>query len=163
MRIRWKLLIILLSFSLIPIFMLRFYGQRSMQKMGNDLASDTRDVLIRKGGLELTLLVEEHALALRLERQLIEMILRLQTSELEKRFAGAHHPTTFQSSETKTPAEAAQGDSDIPNLRFRITGMGRFMPLVVDYKNQSQKFFNGTENDQKEISSVFSSMVPVFR
>ena len=95
MRIRWKLLIILLSFSLVPIFMLRFYGQRSMQKMGNDLASDTPDTLIQKGGLELTLLVEEHASTLRLERQLIKKILRLQISELEKRLASAHHPTTF--------------------------------------------------------------------
>ena len=104
MRIRWKLLIVLLTISLVPIFILRVSGQRSMERMGNDLASIAREALIQKAGLELTLLVEEHALALRLERELIEMILRVQASELEKRFALAHHPDTFRNDPNTAPA-----------------------------------------------------------
>ena len=162
MRIRWKLLVVLLSISLVPIFVLRLTGQRSMQRMGNDLASIAREALIQKAGLELTLLVEEHALVLRLERELIEMILRVQASELEKRFAGTHHPYTFRKGVNSVQNALAVSDSEIPALRFRITGMGRFIPLAVDYDSQSQKIFAGAEKDREEISSVFSAMVPVF-
>ena len=162
MRIRWKLLIVLLSISLVPIFILRVSGQRSMQGMGNDLASIAREVLVQKAGLELTLLVEEHASALGLERELIEMILRVQASEIEKRFAGAHHPYTFRNGVNSAQTGSTESDSENSALRFRITGMGRFMPLTVDYNSQSQKIFNGAEKEYEEISSVFSAMVPVF-
>ena len=162
MRIRWKLLIVLLSLSLVPILMLRVNGQRGMQRMGNDLASIAREVLIKKAGLELTLLVEEHAWALRLERELIEMILRVQASELEKRIAGAHHTTSFGNGKLTAQTELARSASEKPAPRFRITGMGRFAPLSVDYDSLSQKFTNETVRENGEISSVLLSMVPVF-
>ena len=127
MRIRWKLLIVLLSISLVPILVLRVNGQRGMQKMGNALASIAREVLIQKAGLELTLLVEEHALVLGLERELIEMILRVQASELEKRFAVAHHPDTFRNDPKTAPAQLAKSDTEETTFRFRIMTMGRFM------------------------------------
>ncbi len=162
MRIRWKLLIVLLSLSLVPILMLRVNGQRGMQRMGNDLASIAREVLIKKAGLELTLLVEEHAWALRLERELIEMILRVQASELEKRIAGAHHTTSFGNGKLTAQTELARSASEKSAPRFRITGMGRFAPLSVDYDSLSQKFTNETVRENGEISSVLLSMVPVF-
>ncbi len=162
MRIRWKLLIILLSISLVPIFMLRVNGQRSMENMGNDLASIAREALMRKAGLELTLLVEEHAFALRLERELIEMVLRVQASELEKRLAGAHHPYTFRNGAKRTPSAQTHILNKNPPLRYHVAGMGRFMPLVVDYNSSSQIVFDGARLDREEISAVLSSMVPVF-
>ena len=45
MRIRWKLLILLLVLSLAPILAIRWNDQRSMEKMGDDLATTTRSVL----------------------------------------------------------------------------------------------------------------------
>jgi sigma-B regulation protein RsbU (phosphoserine phosphatase) len=88
MRIRWKFLLVLLAISLIPMLLMRWMGQRSMQELGNDLATRTRDVLIRETSLELNNLVEEHATILRRERDLVEMALQFQASELEKIFAG---------------------------------------------------------------------------
>ena len=37
MRIRWKFLIVLLSISLIPMFVIRLGGQQAMRELGNDL------------------------------------------------------------------------------------------------------------------------------
>ena len=91
MRIRWKFLLVLLAISLIPMLLMRWMGQRSMRELGNDLATRTRDVLIRETSLELKNLVEEHATILRRERDLVEMALQVQASELEKIYAG--HPT----------------------------------------------------------------------
>ena len=162
MRIRWKLLIVLLSISLVPILVLRVNGQRGLQKMGNDLAAIAREVLIRKAGLELTLLVEEHASVLRLERELIEMTLRVQASELEKRLAGAHHPYTFRNGSDTATAAPAHSNGEKSALRFRIAAMGRFMPLDVDYSTLNHKIAEGMIIDNQDIPSVFSSMVPVF-
>ena len=87
MRIRWKFLLILLSISLLPVLIMRWNGQRSMRELGDDLAARTRDVLVRKTSRELKDLVDEHATILRRERDLVEMALRVQASELEKIFA----------------------------------------------------------------------------
>ena len=46
MRIRWKLLLVLLAISLIPMLIMRWMGQRSMRELGKDLATRTRDVLL---------------------------------------------------------------------------------------------------------------------
>ena len=58
MRIRWKLLLVLLAISLVPMLLMRWMGQRSMRELGNDLATRTREVLIRETSLELKNLVE---------------------------------------------------------------------------------------------------------
>jgi sigma-B regulation protein RsbU (phosphoserine phosphatase) len=87
MRIRWKILLILLSISLVPIVVMRWNGQRSIKNMGNDLALRARNVLSRRASLELKSLVEEHATILRRERDLVEMALQVQASELEKRLS----------------------------------------------------------------------------
>ena len=86
MKIRWKLLIVLLSISLIPMALLRWYSQRSMRSLGEELANRTRDVLIQKAKFELKILVEEHASILQRDRALIALALKVQASELEKRF-----------------------------------------------------------------------------
>ena len=76
MRIRWKLLLVLLAISLLPMLLMRWMGQRSMQELGNDLATRTRDVLIRETSMKLKNLVEEHAYILRRERDLVEIVIR---------------------------------------------------------------------------------------
>jgi hypothetical protein len=56
MRIRWKFLLVLLAISLIPMLFMRWMGQRSMRELWYDLATRTRDVLIRETSLELNIL-----------------------------------------------------------------------------------------------------------
>jgi sigma-B regulation protein RsbU (phosphoserine phosphatase) len=111
MRIRWKILLVLLGISLIPMLLMRSLGQRSMLELGNDLATRTRDVLVRETSLELKNLVEEHATILRRERDLVEMALQVQASELEKIFAdhslqsGGKKPHSFENNEWLNPSE----------------------------------------------------------
>ncbi len=52
--------------------------------MDNDLVSIARDALIYKVSLELRIIVEEHSRVLEREKELIEIALRVQVSELEK-------------------------------------------------------------------------------
>ena len=87
MRIRWKFLLILLCISLFPVLIMRWNRQRSMRELGDDLDGRTRDVLVRNANRYLKDLVDEHATILSRERDLVELALQVQASELEKNFA----------------------------------------------------------------------------
>jgi sigma-B regulation protein RsbU (phosphoserine phosphatase) len=163
MRIRWKLLIVLLSIALVPIMLMRWNAQRSMHKMGNDLATIARDALVHKASLELRIIVEEHSRVLRREKDLIEMALRVQVSELEKRFAGAHHPDILNSRNRVSFDKPEQPFYRPPAKRFMVMGNGDFRPLAVDYERQSFRLAPASKKDSSDISKILSSMVPIYR
>lgn len=163
MRIRWKLLIVLLSIALIPIMLMRCNAQRSIQKMGNDLATIARDALIQKASLELRIIVEEHSRVLRREKDLIEMALRVQVSELEKRFAGTHQPDTLNNRNQVSTDRPDQPFYRLPAKRFTVMGNGDFRPLAVNYDRQSYRLPSASQMDPLDINKILSSMVPVYR
>ena len=84
MKIRWKLLLVMLCISLVPILLMRGFGERSVRVMGDVLSSRIKDVLIQRATIELTILVEEHARIMQLERKLIERALKTQAEEIEE-------------------------------------------------------------------------------
>ncbi len=166
MRIRWKLLLVLLAISLVPMLLMRWMGQRSMRELGNDLATRTREVLIRETSLELKNLVEEHATILRGERDLVEMMLQVQASELEKIFAGHppsqntfKEPGTFESRDpNRTEAEPAR------NKHIRRMGMMGSRPLDVSYRKLTEWIPSGvSETEAGEVLSKITGMIPTYR
>jgi sigma-B regulation protein RsbU (phosphoserine phosphatase) len=165
MRIRWKLLLILLSISLLPVVIMRWNGQQSMRKLGNDLAGRTRDVLVRKAGKELKDLVDEHATILRRERDLVELALQVQTSELEKIITNQTSLADLPNSYISEPSDRKPFDS-APNKRklFRRMGMMGNRSLDVSYAKQTYWI---PDNLDKKVSSEMvtqlSQLVPVFR
>jgi sigma-B regulation protein RsbU (phosphoserine phosphatase) len=163
MRIRWKILIVLLSIALIPIMLMRWNAQRSMQKMGNDLATIARDALINKASLELRIIVEEHSRVLRREKDLIEMALRVQVSELEKRFASDNYPDTMNSRNQVTTDRPDKPFFRPPAKRFTVMGNGDFRPLAVNYDRQSFRLASASKKGSLDIYKILSSMVPVYR
>jgi sigma-B regulation protein RsbU (phosphoserine phosphatase) len=141
-------------------------GQRSMREVGNDLAARTREVLIRETSLELKNLVEEHATILRGERDLVEMMLQVQASELEKIFAGQppsqntfKAPSTFESRDPKrTEAEPAG------NKHIRRMGMMGSRPLDVSYRKLTEWIPSGvSETEAGEVLSKITGMIPTYR
>ena len=165
MRIRWKILLVLLGISIIPMLLMRSLGQRSMRELGNDLATRTRDVLIRETSQELKNLVEEHATILRRERDLVEMALQLQTSELEKIFAdhslqsGGKKLHSFGNNESD-PIEA----EPIRRKHIRRMGMMGSRPLDVSFAKQTYRIPSSlAKAEADEIIDQLSRMVPVYR
>lgn len=162
MRIRWKLLILLLGLSLLPILVIRWHDQRSMENMGDDLATITRTVLVQKAAVQLRILVEEHSRVLRRERELIEMALRLQASELEKRFASAHHPNSLRFIAKPNGGEAAAGANLRPIKHFKVVGDGRYVPLNVSYEDLLYRNAPEGETRVRQNKRAMTSMVPVY-
>jgi sigma-B regulation protein RsbU (phosphoserine phosphatase) len=165
MRIRWKILLVLLGISLIPMLLMRSLGQRSMLEMGNDLATRTRDVLIRETSLELKNLVEEHATILRRERDLVEMALQLQASELEKIFT---NHTLQRGGKKLLSLENNESDpidtEPIRRKHIRRMGMMGSRPLDVSYAKQTYRIPSSlSKAEADQIIDQLAGMVPVYR
>jgi sigma-B regulation protein RsbU (phosphoserine phosphatase) len=136
-----------------------------MRKLGNDLAGRTRDVLVRKASKELKDLVDEHATILRRERDLVELALQVQTSELEKIITNQTSLADLPNSYISEPSDRKPFDS-APNKRklFRRMGMMGNRSLDVSYAKQTYWI---PDNLDKKVSSEMvtqlSQLVPVFR
>jgi sigma-B regulation protein RsbU (phosphoserine phosphatase) len=168
MRIRWKLLLILLCISLLPVLIMRWNGQRSMRGLGDDLAGRTRDVLVRKASRELKDLVDEHATILRRERDLVELALQVQASELEKIFAGQTSRGDILNFYTSEPSGRRPLDAE-PSKRklFRPMGMMGMMgsrSLEVSYGKQAYWIPDNLDKMvSSEIVNQLSQLIPVYR
>ncbi len=84
MPIRWKFFIALLCISLLPMFFMRVHGQSSLETLGNDLATQSANLLVHRTSLELERMIEDHARMLGLEHELMEMTLRTQSASAER-------------------------------------------------------------------------------
>ncbi|MEW6672225.1 MAG: SpoIIE family protein phosphatase [Thermodesulfobacteriota bacterium] len=158
MKIRWKLLLVMLLISLIPMMLMIWHGQRDMQNLGKELAASTREALVKKANLELKIIVEEHARILQRERDLIEMALRRQVSEIEQKFSGTQgkdHQDKGKRSQGGKPNQVAFRQSD---RHFRLMGMRRSIPLYVSFEDQAVL---SSQMDPAYLSRL-SPMVPIY-
>jgi sigma-B regulation protein RsbU (phosphoserine phosphatase) len=158
MRIRWKLLLVLLFISLTPVLVLRWIGANSMRELGTDLAESTREALIRRTGLELRTLVEEHARILRQQRDLVEMMLQVQASELEKRLAGASSTEPGRTGLNRFGSDTQISDGP----RQRPGAMGR--SLTVSYREQTVlRQPSSGQTGPAELQMRLGDTIPVYR
>jgi sigma-B regulation protein RsbU (phosphoserine phosphatase) len=165
MRIRWKFLLILLCISLLPVLIMRWNGQWSMRELGDDLAGRTRDVLVRKTSRELKDIVDEHATILRRERDLVELALQVQASELEKIFADQTSRSDILKPYTSESSGRRPIDAE-PSIRklFRPMGMMGSRSLEVSYGKQTYWIPENLDKTVSgEIVNQLSQLIPVYR
>jgi sigma-B regulation protein RsbU (phosphoserine phosphatase) len=165
MRIRWKLLLILLCISLLPVIIMRWNGQQSMRELGEDLAGRTREVLIRKTSRELGDLVDEHATILRRERDLVELALQVQASELEKIFSDQNSridiPKTLPSQSRRL---SAPGTAPAKRKLFGKRTMMGSKTIEISYNKQSYWIPANLERSvSSEMVNTLSRLLPVYR
>ena len=127
MRIQFKLLILLMSISLIPLLVVRTTIRRDLTTLGENLAERSENTLVHKASTGLQRIVEDHARVLKRERQLLEATAMLLASRIEGVLSGHSHMPE-------------QGDFIPPDVSldelgaayFRIH-MGRQQLLEVDF------------------------------
>lgn len=87
MSIRFKLLILFLAISIIPLLTMRYNGERALRSLAAELGAASRNELTQRAGAELARLVEDHARVLERDRRLMETALVLQAREMESALA----------------------------------------------------------------------------
>ncbi|NDV24889.1 SpoIIE family protein phosphatase [Desulfovibrio sp. JC022] len=85
MKIRWKMLIILLTFSLTPLFVLRTHGMNSLKELGADLQTQTRVTLLERATQTLAEQAKGAAIMIDIEERLYQTTLKSIQGEAELR------------------------------------------------------------------------------
>ena len=88
MPIRWKMLILLLCISVVPVLVLRTMSQRAQSRLRLELAKQEEQTLIERSKAELQRMVEDHARLAGLEKSLLESLVLLQAGTIEKALRG---------------------------------------------------------------------------
>ncbi len=91
MLFRFKLLVLLMFISLIPLLLVRAVVERDILNMGDKLAERSENVLVHKASNSLQRIVEDYARVLGRERQLLESISLLMASKVEGVLYGHSH------------------------------------------------------------------------
>ncbi|MEJ2096335.1 MAG: SpoIIE family protein phosphatase [Deltaproteobacteria bacterium] len=162
MKIRWKLLIVMLSISLGPMILMRGYAQKSLQMLGDTLSARIGDVLIQRATAELSILVEEHARIMQLERALIEKALIMQAAEIEKRLFNIQYTAfDFVNSLSTGSSPSATVKPSHPHSESLRAEDGTSIP--VSYDDQSFRPARHSSNGDSDYLSKLAFMVPVYR
>lgn len=127
MGIRYKLLILLLFISLVPLLLLGNGVRRDLTRLGTDLAASNSRVLVAKAEDGLRRIVEDHARVLGREKQLLESATLFLASRLEGIVYGHEHAQPDP--DYAPPADRAAEAAKAYFMRHR----GGPRPLDVDF------------------------------
>lgn len=131
MSIRYKLLILLLFISLVPLLGIGTVVRRDLFRLGADLAKRSENVLVHKAGDGLTRIVRERAQVLGREQQLLESTTLFLASKMEGVIYGHSHQARANGfAPTDDQIREAAGE-------YGARRMGRTLRLDVDFRRVS--------------------------
>lgn len=131
MSIRYKLLILLLFISLVPLLTVGAVVRSDLTQLGETLARRSENVLVHKASTGLTRIVKDHARVLGRERQLLESATLFLAAKVEGVLYGHSH---LQHREPFTPSER-QIEAVIDEYSTRH--MGQTQRLDVDFEKMA--------------------------
>lgn len=153
MKLRWKLLIILLSLTAVPMMAISFMTKQSSHELLEDMTSSSRKILIARAKSELLRRMEDHAAIVSKERQIVGLALKAQSGRLrsilegtEKRI-GIIKPKSLEES----------------NKHFRIDSAGNMSPLQIDKQRVRIDFDENATVKRSEAKKSLKPMIRVFR
>lgn len=136
MRIRWKLLILLLAFALVPICFLTLRAQRSTARLGRDIGERAQSVLTTRAIQQLRMFVQARAQLLDRDGDVISLTLQSYGESIED--ALAHDPPTDATyySSYDYRSKLRHPDDMHPSERFFARGASSEpVPLMISTNN----------------------------
>lgn len=154
MRIRFKLLILLLSIALIPLLAVQLSVREDITQLGGTLAERSEDTLVRKAGSGLERIAMDHARILRREGQLLEAASLLLASKIEGVLYGHSH--------TAPNPDFSPPESTIPYLEDYTLRLGSdsSIPLEVNFRELGVFKPDGAVDDDNAAKAL-ESLVPL--
>lgn len=107
MKIRFKLLLLLLTVSIIPLVLVQAGVLESLRALSDDIGGEVRRELVSKSSVELKRLVEDHARVLSKQRRIVELNLQQISAELS---AWIEDGNEFSLPEVFLGSGSSQGD-----------------------------------------------------
>jgi sigma-B regulation protein RsbU (phosphoserine phosphatase) len=165
MRFRWKLLILLLTISMVPIMTGRIFSLHALRKLGDTLVSRSRDNRIAYMKNHLRLLVDSYSSVLWAGREHMEMALKYQAREVEYFLGGdplASNKIYFDEDFDKNKNVP---DDMIPSsVHVRALAEDKMEFLNISYSTQVFRMVPGVEKeDVNEDIMRLSALTPVYQ
>ncbi|WP_415717481.1 PP2C family protein-serine/threonine phosphatase [Maridesulfovibrio sp.] len=107
MKIRFKLLLLLLTVSILPLVLVQAGVLDSLRSLSDEIGGEVRRELVNKSSVELKRLVEDHARVLSKQRRIVELNLQQISAELS---AWIEDGNEFSLSEVFLGSGSSQGD-----------------------------------------------------
>ncbi len=149
MRIRTRLLLLLLAFSLLPLLVLRLMNQSAVLDMSREIADQVGARLVQRAGMALEQQAEGHAFVLMRERQLLELALRVQAELLERAIS-----ERARSSVGDAPP---RGEPVLSDMHCLLRPSGVCLPEPVHFDRW--RFYQGADSPMAgELLSLASEM-----
>ncbi|MBL8630676.1 MAG: SpoIIE family protein phosphatase [Rhodospirillaceae bacterium] len=158
MRIQSKLFLLLIVIAVVPLIALTWRSQRATESLGTTIIAQGRLATIGDIEVQLSRVVDYSSDVLAVQQRLVEMALRLQASEVERRLA-AEPPATpvpvymsaaFESGKTWPPGTVMSLDRTV------VTDDRVVAVLPISDKHQSFLMPAGVEPDPLETAKLAS-------
>jgi phosphoserine phosphatase RsbU/P len=165
MRYRWKILILFLAISLVPIVVMRTISLFSLRQIGNELISKSRENRIMGFQRQIQLLINSYTTILDAERQKIDMALLLQAREVEKCLAKTvKPPVKVHFAQDYNIGVNSPADATPSAFHFRLRSNDATDMLKVSYTEQVFKLVTAANSRdfEKDIARL-SAMTPMYR
>ncbi len=166
MKFRTRLLILLLTITLIPLSLSFFFQRASTLHLGNKLASDTHLLLNNNAETLLHSLVDNFGKILKRDKAMALLTLQIQAQAVEKRLSSPppkRPEPIFFSADYDSPQNRPK-DLIVTQKRKRINENGELLPIPVSYSQQVIFLANGKKpTEVAEQLKQISSMTEVYR
>ena len=164
MRYRWKLLILFLMMTLIPMFFMRTFGVRAITKLGRELIVRMRENRLAHVTQQLQFQLESHSSLISAGRKQIELALLMQAKEVEAAFlrpvSGPHHiyfAEDFNSGLNLPP------DTTLSTSYYRVKPDNSIDFLRVSYAEQVFKTVPGVHKHKlRGDATRLAALTPVY-
>ena len=165
MRFRWKLLILLLTISLVPVMGMRFLGTRTVRLLGDRAVSQIQTHLLTEKKIQLQLLVDSYSAMLGSGREHIETALMFQAREVEHSLAReSAFPSKVYFAEDFDRGRDLPPDTTTSPEYVRLRHDNEKYPLKISYIVQVFKLAPGVARDtvNPDIARL-SAMTPFYQ
>jgi len=165
LKLRWKIFIVLLVFSLTPLIVVTVVSQRGTLLLGKTISEDARMRLTHIVGMELRQTAENSAKVLQQTKEVMAFYLQILTGEAEMSFSTikAAVPEIYFAADFDDPRTAPQ--DFLPSERYRIkTHDGEFLDNAVSFGHPVFILPPGLEKKDaaRDLASL-SQMIPTFK
>ncbi len=164
MRIRWKLLILLLAISLLPLGAALWFGEAAARKLGAELATGTRERLSSDAKRQLLQTVRDHGKLLRRGAETLAHNVRIQARMVEACLAA--DPPDAPEIHFTADFEAGGVFGELPpsEKHTRTADDGGTIPMGVSYEHQNFLLAPGVARAEvADDLARLSTMVPTYQ
>jgi len=162
MKFRTRLLILLLTVTLLPLSLSFVFQRASTIYFGTKLADDTRSLLERDATNLLHTLVDNYSRILKRDKAIALLTLQNQAEAVERKLSSPpphHQPPIFFSEDYADPQSAPDDLTETKKYQY-IDKEGHCQPIPVSYSQQTVFLAKGTKREQVETEIRQLSTMP---